>query len=145
MKSINKSLLVAAVLSTALTALAQNPGGQNPGAGGTSPDPTNETNTTNASGARTEGDTSGRTGGVGATNTRGANTDGTTRGTGTNPSSVKDANREHSAQDDMNQPKKKRSFWDRLTGRNKQLDANQTTPDRTNETDSSGRRIETQP
>jgi hypothetical protein len=134
MKSINKSLLVAAVLSSALTALAQNPGGQNPGAGSTSPDPSNETNTTNASGARTEGEARGRTGGVGATNTRGMNTDGTTRGVGTNPNSVQDANRERNAQDDMNQPKKKRSFWDRLTGRNKQLDTNQTAPERTNET-----------
>jgi hypothetical protein len=134
MKSINKSLLVAAVLSSALTALAQNPGGQNPGAGATSTDPSNETNTTNASGARTEGEARGRAGTPGNANT----------GVTGAHSTIQDANVDR-AHDDMSQPKKKRSFWDRLTGRNKHMDTNQNNPDRLNETDSSGRRIETQP
>ena len=148
MKSINKSLLVAAVLSTALSAMAQNPGGQNPGTGSTSPDPTNETNTTNASGARTENLGTGRTGSTSGTDS--ATSEGVTgsrtgmgadSGMNTNPNSVQDANGTSRTMggttDDMNQPKKKRSFWDRLFGRNKHLDSNQT--------DSSGRRIESQP
>jgi hypothetical protein len=146
MKSINKSLLVAAVLSSALAALAQSPGGQNPGSGGTSPDPSNETNTTNASGARTEGDVRGRTGTTNSGTTSGTKGSNSGMNTDSNTSGV-DSSRAHDrgVNDDMSQPKKKRSFWDRLTGRNKQLDTNQNGTGTKGETDSSGRRIETQP
>ena len=40
-------------------------------------------------------------------------------------------------------PKKKRSFWDRILGRNKHLDAEQNAADRPVETDASGRPVET--
>lgn len=148
MKSINKSLLVAAVMSSALAAFAQNPGGQNIGSGSTSPDPSNETNTTNASGARTETPaTTGRTNGGGMTGA-GSNTGSdtgadsginTTGRTGVN--SVQDSNTTgaNTSVDDMNHPKHKRSFWDRLFGRNKE--ATTATPN----VDSSGRRIDGQP
>jgi len=138
MKSINRSLLVAAVLSSALAALAQNPGGQNPGSGGTSPDPSNETNTTNPSGARTEGEARGRTG------TMNPGTDTAADAGRVNEADRTQSARDGSVNDDMNQPRQKRSFWDRLFGRNKHLDADQDGAG-SNETDSSGRRIETQP
>jgi hypothetical protein len=150
MKSINKSLLVAAVLSSALAALAQTPGGQNPGSGGTSPDPSNETNTTNPSGARTsgtggtsnsqtEGEVRGRAGsGTNTGSNSGMNTD-------SNTSGVDSSGRVHRGVDDMNQPKK-RSFWDRLLGRNKQLDSNKhQSGTGSDDIDASGRRRETQP
>ncbi len=122
MKSINKSLLVAALLGASVSALAQNPGGQNPGSGATSADPSNESSRNNASGARTESDVNPRTGNTETRTTTDSNIQ------TTQPNTVHmDADVNHNTSvDDMYQPKRKRTFWDRVFGRNKQLDADKT-------------------
>ncbi len=141
MKSINKSLIVAAVISTALSAVvfAQNPGGQNPGTGATSADPSNETETTNGSGARTQSDMNSSVGGRHGVNT---NAEMNTIHN-SNDTSVQDRDmyRKDTAGARDLQPGKKRSFWDRVFGRNKHLDADQNrTTTRPSETDPTGRR-----
>lgn len=131
MKSINKSLMVAAVLSTALSAMAQNPGGQNPGTGATSTDPSNEIRTQQQSGVNTNAD---------ANRDPNANTNAEMNTVGD-----QNRNRTDSATDGHETSKQKRSFWDRLFGRNKHLEADQNAGDRPAETDASGRRTDAQP
>jgi hypothetical protein len=142
MKSTKKTFLAAAALTAALSApaLAQTPGvdsaNQNQGGGATSTDPSNESNRNNASGARTEGDSR-----------FGTQTDVNT-GVGTNPNtnattaSGADVNAQgeigampsgDASTDDIEQPKKKRTFWDRVFGRNKHLDAGKNTGSGTRE------------
>lgn len=106
MSSINKSsLLVAAVLSSAITALGQNRG-SNP----------NDANPPE-SGTR-ESDSRPERPGASRNTIQDANVP----TTDTNDTYRSRPSRAGSV-DDMNPPKRKRSFWDRLFGRNKQLDA----------------------
>jgi hypothetical protein len=125
MKPIERPLLAAAVLTTALTSLAfgQLREGQNPGSGGTSPDPSNETPTTNASGARTEALPDARVGGRYGVNGN-ADVD------PNRPRAITDAelNSIH-AQEESRPKNPKRSFWDRLLGRNKHLEADRPAAD----------------
>lgn len=152
MKSTKKTFLAAAALTAALSApaLAQTPGvnsaNQNQGSGATSTDPSNESNRNNASGSRTE---SGSRYGAGTdtnSGTSGVNADGSVNSGGsvntTNPNlnsntnattaSGADVNAQgeigampngDASTDDIERPKKKRTFWDRVFGRNKHLDA----------------------
>jgi len=111
MNSHRKPLLVAAVLSGALSALAESPDRRGLGDGSSSPDPSNESWLNNASGARAAGATNARIG-VGYTDPTGPNFQRANEAEPPNAPVSAPAG-------EASRPKHKRTFWDVLFGRNK--------------------------
>lgn len=127
MNSINRGFIVAA-LGAALSAAAF---AQNPGAGSSNPNQNEDGATTTPSRDRTRP-------GVDRPAIESTNPD-----ANTSSAQDRDVYREDSSRNGDAQPRKKRSLWDRILGRNKPADAENTREGTAPaDTDASGRRID---